>query len=75
MEVADQGPGIAPEDLPHIWERFHRVDKSRSRSLGGTGLAIVKQIVEAHGGRVGVNSEVGKGSTFWFSLAVVPSED
>lgn len=77
VEVADQGPGIPPEDLPHIWERFHRVEKSRSRSLGGTGLglAIVKQIVEAHGGRVGVNSEVGKGSTFWFSLAVVPSED
>ncbi|MDF9409335.1 MAG: Sensor histidine kinase YycG [Pelotomaculum sp. PtaB.Bin013] len=77
VEVADQGPGIPPEDLPYIWERFHRVEKSRSRNLGGTGLglAIVKQIIEAHGGRVEVRSEVGQGSNFSFTLEVVPAEN
>jgi two-component system sensor histidine kinase ResE len=77
VEVTDQGPGIPPEDLPHIWERFHRVDKSRSRSFGGTGLglAIVMQIIEAHGGRVKAQSEVGRGSTFSFTLSAVPAEE
>ncbi|HHY92445.1 MAG TPA: cell wall metabolism sensor histidine kinase WalK, partial [Firmicutes bacterium] len=62
VAVEDQGPGIPAEDLPHIWERFYRVEKSRSRALGGTGLglAIAKEIVETHGGRVGVTSEVGR---------------
>lgn len=77
VEVADRGPGIPPEDLPHIWERFHRVEKSRSRSLGGTGLglAIVKQIMEVHGGGVDVRSEAGRSSTFSFSLPAAPVED
>ncbi|HHY38918.1 MAG TPA: cell wall metabolism sensor histidine kinase WalK [Clostridia bacterium] len=70
VEVKDKGPGIPAEDLAHIWERFYRVEKSRSREGGGTGLglSIVKEIVEAHGGRVYVVSEVGKGSTFAFTL-------
>ncbi|RKO65576.1 ATP-binding protein [Desulfofundulus salinus] len=76
VSVADQGPGIPPEDLEHIWERFHRVEKSRSRALGGTGLglAIVRQIVEAHGGTVNVQSEVGKGTTFSFTIQALPAE-
>jgi two-component system phosphate regulon sensor histidine kinase PhoR len=70
VSVADTGCGIAPEHLPRIFERFYRVDKDRSREMGGTGLglAIVKHIVEAHGSRVEVESEVGKGSVFSFIL-------
>jgi signal transduction histidine kinase len=66
ITVADHGPGIAPEDLPHIFERFYRADKSRNRSTGGAGigLAIVKTIVDAHGGQVRVASVVGQGSAF-----------
>ncbi len=68
--VTDTGRGIAPEHLDRIFERFYRVDKERSRSVGGTGLglAIVKHIVEAHGSRVQVRSEEGKGSRFSFRL-------
>lgn len=72
VEVIDTGSGIAPEDLPHVFDRFYRADKSRSRSSGGSGigLAIVKQLVEAHGGAVGVESQIGKGSTFFFTLPI-----
>lgn len=72
IEVADTGVGIAEEHLPRIFERFYRVDKNRSRDVGGTGLglAIVKHIVEAHGSAVEVQSEVGRGSTFGFTLKV-----
>jgi two-component system OmpR family sensor kinase len=63
--VEDNGAGIAPEDLPHIFERFYRADPSRSRSSGsGLGLAIAKWVAEAHGGRIEVESQVGRGSTF-----------
>lgn len=70
MVVSDTGPGIPPQHLPRLFERFYRVDASRSRELGGTGLglAIVKHLVEAMDGTVGVESEAGKGSTFSFTL-------
>ena len=66
LEVSDTGIGIPPEHLPHMFDRFYRVDKARSRAGGGTGLglAIVKGIAEQHGGKVSVVSELGKGSTF-----------
>jgi two-component system phosphate regulon sensor histidine kinase PhoR len=70
VEVIDNGPGIPEEDQPRIFERFYRVDKARSRELGGTGLglAIVKHIIEAHKGKVWVESELNKGSKFSFTL-------
>jgi two-component system, OmpR family, phosphate regulon sensor histidine kinase PhoR len=70
VEVRDHGVGIAREHLPHLFERFYRVDKARSRDLGGTGLglSIVKHIVEAHGGHVTVESRLGVGSTFTIHL-------
>ncbi|MBF0569877.1 MAG: PAS domain-containing sensor histidine kinase, partial [Candidatus Omnitrophica bacterium] len=70
VDVEDTGAGIPQEDLPRIFERFYRVDKARSRELGGTGLglSIVKHIVLAHGGDVWVQSEVGRGSTFSFTI-------
>lgn len=70
IEVRDTGLGIPEEHLPHIFERFYVVDKSRSRKLGGTGLglSIVKHVVKAHGGRVGVSSRPGEGSTFTVAL-------
>ena len=66
LKVQDNGPGIAAEHLPHIFDRFYRVDKARSRETGGTGLglAIVNQLVVLHGGEIHVESEVGKGTTF-----------
>lgn len=68
--VRDNGPGIPAEDLPHIFERFYRVDKGRSREKGGTGLglSIVKHIVQLHGGRVWAESQPGQGSAFYFTL-------
>jgi len=68
--VRDFGQGIPSEHLPRLFERFYRVDKARSREAGGTGLglAIVKHIVLNHGGQVGVTSELGHGSVFWFRI-------
>lgn len=70
VSVEDTGAGIPGEELTRLFERFYRVDKARSRELGGTGLglAIVKHMAKAHGGEVGVESEVGRGSRFWFTL-------
>jgi len=73
IAVADEGPGIAPEDQPHVFDRFWRADKARARADGGTGLglAIVRQIAESHGGQVRLQSKVGVGSSFviWLPVA------
>ncbi len=70
--VRDTGAGIAPEHLPHLFERFYRADPARARATGGAGLglAIARHWVEAHGGRIWVESEVGRGSAFTFTLPV-----
>ena len=68
IRVRDSGPGIAPEHLPHLFERFYKADRSRRDQGTGLGLAIAKHIVELHGGEVGVESTQGAGSTFWFTL-------
>jgi len=72
VSVRDTGAGIAPQDLPHVFERFYRADKSRSRATGGAGLglAIARQLIEAHGGRIGVESKIGHGTQFTFTLPV-----
>lgn len=69
--VIDEGPGIAPEDLPHVFERYWQAGETKQLGTG-LGLAIAKGIVEAHGGQLGVESELGKGSTFTFTLPVAP---
>jgi two-component system phosphate regulon sensor histidine kinase PhoR len=66
FSVQDTGPGIAPEHLPRLTERFYRVDRSRSRESGGTGLglAITKHVMQRHGGELRIESELGRGSKF-----------
>jgi signal transduction histidine kinase len=70
VKVVDSGEGIAAQDLPYIFDRFYRGEKSRSRATGGAGLglAIARSIVESHGGDIKVESSIGKGSTFYFTL-------
>ena len=70
VSVSDTGEGIPAEDLPHLFERFYRVDKSRARHTGGSGLGltIAKRLVEAHGGMITFQSEVGNGSRFSFTI-------
>jgi signal transduction histidine kinase len=72
VSVEDHGSGIPRADLDRIFERFYKVDKARVRGVGGTGLglAIARHIVEGHGGRIWVESEEGRGSTFRFSIPV-----
>jgi signal transduction histidine kinase len=72
VRVSDTGEGIPVEDLPNIFERFYRVDRSRARATGGSGLGltIAKRLVEAHGGTITVQSEVGKGSSFSFTVPI-----
>jgi two-component system phosphate regulon sensor histidine kinase PhoR len=74
VEVADNGPGIAPEHHARVFERFYRVDKARSRELGGTGLglSIVKHLAEGMGASVSVESEPGKGSRFTLTVPAKP---
>ena len=70
VAVEDTGPGIPEEELPYVFERFYRVDRSRSRATGGVGLGltIARRLVEAHGGKMAVRSQLGKGSSFSFTL-------
>jgi len=75
VEIQDSGEGIDPNDLPHVFERFYRGEKSRSRATGGTGLglAIARGIVESHGGQIGVESDPGRGTCFFFVLPAQPA--
>ena len=77
VSVQDSGKGISAEHLPYVFERFYRVDPSRTRSTGGSGLglAIVKHLVEAHGGQISVTSQPGAGTTFTFTLPIATSAD
>jgi two-component system sensor histidine kinase BaeS len=77
FQVSDTGQGIAPDDLPHVFDRFYRADKSRQRDdsvASGLGLAITKAIVEAHGGTIAVESTPDAGTTFTITLAVTPQQ-
>ena len=71
--VADQGPGIAPEDLPHVFDRFYRSKESRTMPGSGLGLAIVRQVAERHGGRVRADRAAGGGAALWFSVPGSPT--
>ncbi len=74
IEVRDTGEGIAPQDLPHVFERFYRGEPSRRRSADGKeagmglGLVIARELVAAHGSQIGIESEAGKGTTVWIEL-------
>ena len=77
VSVSDEGLGIARKDIPHLFDRFYRVDKARSRAMGGSGLglAIAQEVVQLHGGKIWVNSIENKGSTFFVSLPYIPFEE
>lgn len=76
MAVSDQGMGISKDHLPKVFDRFHRVDNRDTRTVGGTGIGLylVKHLVEAHGGKIWIESEVGKGSSFIFELPKCPPQ-
>ena len=71
VSVTDSGEGVGDDEKPFIWDRYYKSAKQHSRAITGTGLglSIVKRIVDLHGGRYGVESETGKGSTFWYEIA------
>lgn len=77
ISISDQGMGIPKKDLPHVFDRFYRVEKARARSMGGTGLglAISKEVVQRHGGKIWANSSEGKGTTFYVLLPYIPYEE
>ena len=77
ISVSDRGPGIAPEDLPYIWDRYYKVDKIHKRAQIGTGLglSIVKGILEAHSTSYGVESKMGEGSVFWFDMEAIDNNN
>jgi len=70
FHIQDTGPGIPKEDIPHLFQKFYRVDNSATRTIGGTGLGlfISRKIVELYGGTIWAESEVGVGSTFYINL-------
>jgi signal transduction histidine kinase len=68
VSVTDSGHGVAPEHLDHVFDRFWRADRGRSRENGGLGLAVAKSLVEAHGGCIWVESTLGQGATFTFEV-------
>ena len=76
LEVSDHGPGIKPEELPHVWDRYYKTSTNYVRETSGTGLglSIVKEILTLHGANYGVESKVGKGTTFWFELDMMRKE-
>ena len=76
MFVRDTGPGIPAADVPHLFQKFYRVDSSATRTIGGTGLGlfICKKIIELYKGRIWAESEVGKGSTFYINLPRLTSQ-
>ena len=76
LEVSDHGPGIKPEEIPHVWDRYYKTSTNYVRPTSGTGLglAIVKEILTLHRCNYGVESKVNKGSTFWFELEAAKKE-
>ncbi|HUW12724.1 MAG TPA: ATP-binding protein, partial [Anaerolineae bacterium] len=72
IDIRDTGEGLSAEDLIHVFDRFWRADRSRARETGGSGLGltITKQLVQAQGGTIGVESAPGLGSRFWFRLRI-----
>jgi signal transduction histidine kinase len=70
IEVADTGIGLTPEQQAHVFDKFYQADTSATRLFGGAGLglAIARALVQAHGGTIGVTSNAGRGSVFWFTL-------
>jgi len=77
IEVQDTGDGVKQEDIPYVWDRYYKDKTAHKRALQGTGLglSIVKNVLELHGAKYGVNSVQGKGATFWFELTINPFQE